>query len=97
MRVQRIKDMRRARVHLIERKSIIMQRYWRGSRGRIKAKERKAYVEWFTVRRETAAAQIQHKARVNYTNKLVKQRVARKQVLYRSARSVPKFDERVHV
>jgi hypothetical protein len=88
MRVQRIKDMRRARVHLIERKSLVMQRYWRGSRGRIMAKERKAYVEWFTVRRETAAAQIQHKARVNYTNKLIKQRVAKKKLLDKSARSI---------
>ena len=73
IRVFRIKELRRGRAALEERKAIIMERYWRGSRGRIKAKERKAYIEWFTVRRHTAAEQIQRKARINYTNKLVKQ------------------------
>jgi hypothetical protein len=45
-------------------------------------------LEWFLVRRDTAAAQIQRKARINYTNKLVRQRQARKKLLYRSARSI---------
>lgn len=88
IRIIRIKEMKRARVLLEERKSVVMQRYWRGSRGRIKAKERKAYIEWFTVRRESAALQIQRKARINYTNKLVRQRTDFKRKLYRSARSI---------
>ena len=87
-RVLLIKKMRLARELLIERKSIVIQRCWRGGKGRTNAKERKAYIEWFTVRRHTAAEQIQRKARINYTNKLVKQRQDRKMLLYRSTTSI---------
>ncbi len=88
LRIQRIKQMRKARILLEERSAIKIQRVIRGNKGRIKAAERRAYLEWFLVRRDTAAAQIQRKARINYTNKLVRQRQARKKLRYRSARSI---------
>eukprot|EP00605_Chrysophyceae_sp_TOSAG23-4_P001628 GSChrysophyteH1.ASY1.ANO1.1788.1 assembled CDS len=88
LRILRIKQMRKARELLIERKSVIIQRVIRGREGRRKADKRRAYLEWFLVRRDTAAAQIQHKARVNYTNKLVAERQARKKLVYKSARSI---------
>jgi len=88
LRVLHIKQMRKARVLLIERKAIIIQRIQRGRKGRVKAVERRKYLEWFRVRRHTAAAQIQHKARIIYTNKLVRQRQAKKKLRYKSARSI---------
>jgi len=88
LRILHIKQMRKARALLIERKATIIQRVQRGRKGRAKAEERRKYLEWFLVRRDTAAAQIQHKARINYTNKLVKQRQDKKRLRYKSARSI---------
>ena len=88
LRILHIKQMRKARVLLLERKSLIIQRVIRGRKGRAKAEKQRKYLEWFLVRRDTAAAQIQRKARINYTNKLVMQRQAHKKLLYRSSRSI---------
>ena len=57
---------------LEERKSIVMQRYRVEAEVELRQKKER-YLEWFTIRRETSPV-IQRKARINYTNKLVKQR-----------------------
>jgi hypothetical protein len=87
-RVRRIKDLRRGRALVEERKSTVIQRYWRGSRGRIRAKERKRFLEWFTVRRNQAARSIQRKARIRFTNNIVKKRQAKKNLRIRSATKI---------
>jgi hypothetical protein len=88
LKILHIKQMKKSRILLIEKKTIIIQRVWRGGRGRIKALKRKKYMEWFLIRRDTAAAQIQHKVRIIYTNKLVAERQAKKCLLYKSAKSI---------
>ena len=77
-RVQIIKDLRRGRALVEERKATVIERSWRGSRGRLRAKERRRFLEWYTVRRDISCRKIQNKARIRFTNNIVKARQAKK-------------------
>jgi len=75
-RVLRIKQLRKTQAIVRERKCIYIQKNWRGSRGRIKAKKAREYLHWKLVMRVEAAKKIQRKARINNTKQLVKKRAA---------------------
>ena len=71
-RILRIKAMRRARLVVMERKALVIQRCFRGGKGRSRAKAARKLREWLTVLRVNAAKKIQKRVRFMQTREIIR-------------------------